>query len=299
MVVTKNVERKQSDIRLELGQEGEASESNSNTSSQEFVPSYENLPVYYSPYKGYYVIKIPTDFVFRELTIRFKRSSAKKYYDAVFICKHLPNATTIGKHSEYNSCRFNTQKEIFVYKKAIDELMQLIWNWKSTEIILNGETIRERDLRDARWIMEERLIHSPENYRNCLPPLELFDIDSLMNERRDHWKHERNLYQIVCDLFPELDVIRHARPDWLNGLELDIFIPALNLGFEYQGIQHFEPIKHWGGQEKLIIQQEHDARKLQLCSKHRVMLICITYDENLSLSLVKSKIPKAFVSISN
>jgi len=259
-----------------------------------FVPSYENLPVYYDPYKSnYYKTNIPEDFVFHELIIRFKRSSSKKYYDAVFICEHLPNATTIHKHSEYNSCCFTTQKELFTYEKAIDELLLLIYAWKSTEIILNGEAISEKDLRDMRWIVQQRLIHCPENHKKRLPPLELFDIDTLMKERHDHWKHERYLYQIVCDLFPDLKVIRHARPDWLGGLELDIFVPTLDLAFEYQGIQHFKPIEHWGGEEKLRIQQEHDARKLRLCDAQGITLICINYDENLTASLVKSKIPKS------
>jgi len=33
--------------------------------------------------------------------------------------------------------------------------------------------------------------------------------------------------------------LRHYRPDFLQGLELDIFIDELKIGMEYQGIQHF------------------------------------------------------------
>lgn len=35
------------------------------------------------------------------------------------------------------------------------------------------------------------------------------------------------------------DLIEDARPDFLMGLELDIFVPRLRLAFEFQGDQHF------------------------------------------------------------
>lgn len=106
----------------------------------------------------------------------------------------------------------------------------------------------------------------------------------------DAWVSETMLFQIIQELFPNENVIRHQRPEWLEGLELDIFIPEKKLAFEYQGIQHFKPIKHWGGEEKLKIQQEHDARKKRLCAKCGVRLICVNYDEDLSSEHIKSLI---------
>ena len=61
------------------------------------------------------------------------------------------------------------------------------------------------------------------------------------------WVSETILYQIVKRVLNEHEILRHYRPDWLEGLELDIFFPSKKLAFEYQGQQHFHPIGLWGG----------------------------------------------------
>ena len=71
---------------------------------------------------------------------------------------------------------------------------------------------------------------------------------------------------------------------------LDIYVPHIRLGLEYQGIQHFQAVKHWGGKEKLKIQQEHDARKKSLCDKLGIALIYFDYTEEITTDYVIAKI---------
>lgn len=104
----------------------------------------------------------------------------------------------------------------------------------------------------------------------------------------DAWISETILYEIVCQIFEGDDIIRHYRPDWLYGLELDIYIPNRNIAFEYQGIQHFCAVKHWGGEKQLQKQKEHDARKKRICSQRRINLICINYNDPLTTEFVSS-----------
>ncbi len=104
------------------------------------------------------------------------------------------------------------------------------------------------------------------------------------------WANETLLYQLVCEIFPECKIYRHYRPSFLEYLELDVFIPHLNIGIEYQGIQHFEPIKHWGGKSSLEKVIERDKRKKKLCDKNDVALIYFYYYEELDKKLVKNKI---------
>lgn len=106
----------------------------------------------------------------------------------------------------------------------------------------------------------------------------------------EHWINETTLKHIIEALFSEKVVLAHYRPDWLEGLELDIYVPDIKLGFEYQGIQHFRAIKHWGGKEKLKIQQEHDARKKRLCGELGIKLIYFDYTEEITTDYVKAKI---------
>lgn len=77
---------------------------------------------------------------------------------------------------------------------------------------------------------------------------------------------EEILYRSICEIFGADAVKRRYRGRELQGLELDVWVPALQLGFEYQGEQHLKPVKHWQGADGFARQQERDARKKQLCA---------------------------------
>lgn len=98
---------------------------------------------------------------------------------------------------------------------------------------------------------------------------------------------ENILYQIVDRIFPDQLVMRHHRPAWLLKLELDIYLPALNLAFEYQGEQHFHAIEAWGGEEELEKIRERDARKVDICKRVGVKLITVSYTEPLTEDYIR------------
>ena len=106
----------------------------------------------------------------------------------------------------------------------------------------------------------------------------------------DGWISESIVFNIVKRLFANDEVIRHHRPDWLNGLELDIFIPAHKLAIEYQGQQHFRAIQAWGGESSLRLLQGRDARKAKLCAREGIRLIAIDYTEPLNQEHIESRI---------
>lgn len=103
------------------------------------------------------------------------------------------------------------------------------------------------------------------------------------------------MFRIVEDIFDDYKCERHCRPNFLEGLEIDIYVPELKLGFEYNGLQHYKPVEHWGGEESLKKQQERDKRKQQLCNQNDVKLIIIKYDEQLSKDLILSKVPVEYL----
>jgi hypothetical protein len=106
------------------------------------------------------------------------------------------------------------------------------------------------------------------------------------------WVSETMLYQIVCRLYPETYVLRRQRPAWLDGLELDIYLPELGLALEYQGQQHYHPVAAWGGEEALRELQARDARKADLCARQGVMLVTVDYTEPLSETYVRERIQR-------
>jgi hypothetical protein len=107
------------------------------------------------------------------------------------------------------------------------------------------------------------------------------------------WVGETMLYHIVARLYAEVDVRRRQRPAWLDGLELDIYLPEEGLALEYQGQQHFHPVKAWGGEEALRAVQARDARKAALCAERAVTLVAIDYTEPLSEGYVAERVREA------
>lgn len=63
---------------------------------------------------------------------------------------------------------------------------------------------------------------------------------------------------------------------WLKDkqqLELDFYLPDYNIAIECQGIQHFIPVKYFGGEEKLNRQIKSDKIKNKLCKEHDIEII--------------------------
>jgi hypothetical protein len=106
----------------------------------------------------------------------------------------------------------------------------------------------------------------------------------------DGWISESILFNIVRRLFPNEEIIRHHRPDWLDGLELDIFVPTHNLAIEYQGQQHFRAVSLWGGEGALRRLQERDAIKASVCAKRGVKLVAVDFTEPLTREHVESRL---------
>jgi hypothetical protein len=104
------------------------------------------------------------------------------------------------------------------------------------------------------------------------------------------WVSENILFQIVTRLFSGHECLRHSRPPWLEGLELDIFIPDERIAFEYQGQQHFYPVNHWGGREALEALRTRDARKAELCHLHGILLIPFDFTEPLTEQHIRLRI---------
>lgn len=87
------------------------------------------------------------------------------------------------------------------------------------------------------------------------------------------WIRETELYYAIKDALPQTEVIQHARPDWLGRQHLDVFVPEYAVAFEYQGAQHDEPVKYFGGEDAYQATKRRDARKKRMCTKNGIRLI--------------------------
>jgi hypothetical protein len=98
------------------------------------------------------------------------------------------------------------------------------------------------------------------------------------------------LFWIVSALFYPTEVLHHARPSFLDGLELDIFVPSLQLAIEYQGEQHYQPFPHLGGIRHLLQVQQRDTKKAALCKTHGIDLRFFTIVDKLTEDYVADRL---------
>ena len=92
--------------------------------------------------------------------------------------------------------------------------------------------------------------------------------------------NETLLFNFLTENY-EGEIIGQYKDAWLEGQTLDIYIPSKRIGIEYQGIQHFKPIKFFGGVKKYEYTKEKDKEKYEKCKMNGVKLFYFSKEKNL------------------
>jgi len=75
-------------------------------------------------------------------------------------------------------------------------------------------------------------------------------------------------------------------------LSFDFYLPDHNMCIEYNGIQHYEPVKYFGGKKAFEIIKKRDNIKRKFCDKNQINMINIKYD-NISKEIILSELRKS------
>ena len=70
-------------------------------------------------------------------------------------------------------------------------------------------------------------------------------------------------------------------------LPFDFYLPNLNICVEYQGIQHFKPVKLFGGENALKDLNKRDNIKANYCNNKNIKLIIVNYYDSIEDVLLK------------
>lgn len=173
--------------------------------------------------------------------------------------------------------QFYLSESEFEFYKSIDS--------KGTNLEFNPEithVVEKAIFNQFRLIIK----HSEDLYRESIG----------MPKIGEGWISETDLYYKIKMSFQNFKVIHHGSPKWLGRQHLDIYIPELNVGIEYQGAQHYEPIDFFGGEEAFKKNIERDKIKSELCATNKCKLIYVS--EGYDFNLVKNQI-KEIITVHN
>lgn len=131
--------------------------------------------------------------------------------------------------------------------------------------------------------------------------------------RKGHWcprcssgKGQRKLAEILEEIYHCEVKINFRDFDWLKNektkgiQELDAFLPSIKLAVEYDGIQHFQPVR-WGNisqaraEEKFRKTKKRDARKNRLVRKNKAdvkYFLRVKYTTDLTIENIKRELRK-------
>lgn len=93
--------------------------------------------------------------------------------------------------------------------------------------------------------------------------------------------NELHVYKLINEYFTPYKVIHQGSPSWLSPQKFDVYIPQLNLAIEYQGEQHFFPLKIYGGENGFVKNIERDKRKKDLATANSVIIEYINYTDDI------------------
>ncbi len=92
-------------------------------------------------------------------------------------------------------------------------------------------------------------------------------------------KSQTELYNLIGLIYPNREILFDYKHPELRfklsnkKMELDIWIPHINLAIEYQGRQHYDIMEHWGGIEALEMIKRRDKEKKEKCKDYGIKLI--------------------------
>lgn len=106
---------------------------------------------------------------------------------------------------------------------------------------------------------------------------------------------ERTTYDYLTNLGLDFEIQKTFEGlRGVNGgvLRYDFYIPSLNLLLEINGVQHYESVGLWGGEERLLIQMENDNRKKAFARAMGINLVEIRCYSEREVDKLREKLDK-------
>jgi len=174
----------------------------------------------------------------------------------------------------YQSIRWSTTTELTEKYKSIDLLVELAP--QELQYKRNWIYGKENNRND---ILTNALINFELN-KLATKAIKNFRESRGLGPRTARWISEQYLLDKVKTAFPNDIIIAQGNPFWLGNQRFDIWMPELNAAIEYNGIQHYEPVKLFGGIEGFEATKERDEQKRIKCDENNIALLELREEYN-------------------
>lgn len=201
--------------------------------------------------------------------------------------RYLNQADPNLVHFQGNAMRRDTNPKIILESRRVSQMLVRLGYFNDEyEIFFNFWKVLLPALQELYEKAKTFLEDKEGDWRNDVKLLQSQMVaDGIIVSK---WKSEQSLFTLVKKEYP--DALFQFRPRWLEPQNLDIYIPSINVGIEYQGIQHYESIDFFGGEEAFAYRQRLDARKSNLCELNGLRLIAWPYTDEISSKNLAKKI---------
>lgn len=200
----------------------------------------------------------------------------RKHYDIIDL---MVNGQFGAINNPKESERIQAEPAI-VFLKKYNNYAKLCY---ITSSVITGEAITQGPYYSIASQVQANYYHQLREIRN-----QFYQELIVATGTSSKWKSEQQVYTTARYEFP--DAIYQYHTSWLGLQSLDVFIPSLSVGIEYQGRQHFEPVEIFGGEDSFKATVKRDEKKKRLCEKNGVKLIYWRYDEPINSELLRIKI---------
>ena len=141
----------------------------------------------------------------------------------------------------------------------------------------HGNTLFECDCDcgNTTLLPRDSLVRNKTHSCGCIASVGESNIKKILNNANIKYKHQQTFDDLVSDSGKELLYDFGILDDNNNVLRL----------IEFDGLQHYKPIKYFGGDDRFLKQQKNDYLKNQYARSHNIPLVRIPYSKRDTMTL--------------
>lgn len=172
-------------------------------------------------------------------------------------------------------CPYCSNKKVCIDNCLETDYPKISKEWDYTKNSITPRDITYGSHKKAWWICEKghsysaSIYHRTKNMSGC-PICKTSKGERIIKEYLD----ENDIEYIPQYKIRYRDMKRSS---------LDFYLAKYNLAIEYDGIQHFEPREHFGGEDQFAIQVKNDLYKEKYCKKEKINLLKIHYKDKIDI----------------